>query len=205
MNGRVSAPVVLPLSLLAWVVVTMGLFVHFRVLWALVLGAVLRVKHFFGVNAVLGRQAERSFTLLGCLGPHIVSLVRLAKRFTLYRLVLLLHSIVELIGEPCEVLSFDHSVDMVRAEHGFAVSVVFAAVDPVVLESGVHLNLAWLNLGKLAVLADVRRRAGVAGLFVREEICADALVCVVAPSGNEFASVPNGRNRVRPNFVNGWH
>jgi hypothetical protein len=27
----------------------------------------------------------------------------------------------------------------------------------------------------------------------------------VAPSGNEFASVPNGRNRVRPNFVNGWH
>lgn len=168
LDGGISAPVILPLSLFAWVVVAMGLFVHFCVLWALVLGAVLRVQHFFGFNAVLGRQAERSFALFGCLGPHVVSLVRLTKRFTLYRLVLLLHGIVELIGESCKVLSFDHSVDMVRAEYGFAVSVVFAAVDPVVLEARMHLNLARLDLGKLAVLADVRRRAGVAGLVVGE-------------------------------------
>ena len=86
-------------------------------------------------------------------------------------------------------MCFNHSINVVRAKNRFAVGKVFTAVDLVILQTGVNLNQARLDLSEFAILADVRWCAWVAWLFVREEVCTDALVSVVSTSSDKLACV----------------
>jgi len=80
---------------------------------------------------------------------------------------------------------------VVAQEHGLAVGEILSYGLFVALFARVDKNLAGVDMGEFAVLKNVAWGSIIAFLFPGEAVDSDAVVRVVAISGNEFSSSTN--------------
>lgn len=113
LDDRVCVPVILTLALLSREVVAVGTFVHLSVFRGFGRGTTSWVQKLFSVDAVLGGKTEANLALISLLWPFVLTIVTLTQRFSLHRVVLAFHSIVEFISEAAKVLSLNHDVNVV--------------------------------------------------------------------------------------------
>ena len=140
----IKLPVVIPLLLLAWSVVSMGLPVHRS--GAGILGdkgSADWVEHLLGALEALGWHAELD-VWVGMLWPVVLTAETLTQWLPRVGCVFVLFDIVKLVGKTGEGLSLDHLVNGIGAISGLSIAVVVSEFAAIICHTPMLLNFAGL-------------------------------------------------------------
>jgi hypothetical protein len=174
----IKLPVVIPLLLFAWSIVSMSLPVHRSSVWILGhKGTANWVKHLLGTLESLGWHTELN-VWVRMLWPLVLTAETFAQRFPGVRCILVLLDIVELVGKTGEGLRLDDLVHWIRAKCGFSITVVVSEFAGIICHTPMLLNFAGLVNMRFPILLEVlRSRGSIAWLM---HVLANREVCVLS-------------------------
>lgn len=97
LNNWVCIPIVFSISLLSRVIVAVSSFVHFCMFRLLIGSTATRIKDIFSIDTILSWETKGNFSIFSLSRPNIFTSQASSKRFSLNRLILTFHNIIELV------------------------------------------------------------------------------------------------------------
>ena len=155
---RVNLPVIFSIFLFSWGKISMSFIVHFSNLGVLFHCSSDWVKHIFSTFTTYSWYSEWiTARIIYSLWPVIVSLIGVTQGFFQLASIFIFFYIIEFVCKTCQVLSFNHSINMIRSISLLSIGKVIWHIFFIIKESWMDLLYTRLILSAFTISTNMFR------------------------------------------------